>query len=394
MRVIARCLFGLVMIHSLTAIAAQPIPLSPADQAFQAGDFDRATTAYKIEHAKDSGNAHVLLRMGDLALFANKLTEAERDYRDVLAIDPSNNWAKRSLSDIRERRGSDTQFEITHADNTAILPFVTTDPLPIVRVRLDKGREANFLIDTGAPAVVLDPSVANALDLKVRQAGMGVFAGGLRAPIRTAILQSITCGTITVSHIPVSVMPLQGAPAPTGIHVDGILGTSFFYHFLATLDYRHGRLILAPRAASAAFEQAASKRGETRVPLWYVPDHFLFAQARVNDGSVGLFNIDTGGEGMGLQATKHTVTDAHIALDFAHKSQFNGGGGSITTIPFHATVTVGHTTVKDLPGQYFPDGDQYGIFPFTVSGTISHEFFRHLAVTFDFVAMRMVLSNQ
>ena len=394
MRFVAFFMSTLAVVYSLTAMATQPITPSPADQAFQAGDFDKAATAYKSEHAKDPNNVRVLLRMGDVALFANRLNEAERDYRNALAIDPSNKWAKRSLSDIQQREGSGTQFVITHRDDTAIVPFITTDPLPIVRVRLSKDREANFLIDTGAPAIVLDPSVAKALGLKVVQAGMGIFAGGLRAPIRTATLNSITCGTITVSHIPVSVMPLQGAPAPAGIHVDGILGTSFFYHFLTTLDYNHGRLILAPRAASDAFEEAASKRGDTSVPLWYVPDHFLFAQARVNDGSIGLFNIDTGGEGMGLQATKHTVVDSHIALDIAHKSQFNGGGGSITTIPFHATVTVGHTSVKDLPGKYFPDGDQFGIFPFTVSGTISHEYFRHLAVTFDFVAMRMVLSRE
>lgn len=393
MRFFACFLSSIAVVCSLTARATQPVAPSPGDQAFQAGDFDRASTIYKSEHAKDPRNLHVLLRMGDVALFADKLTEAERDYRNALAINPSNKWAKRSLSDIQQRRGSGTEFVITNPGNTAIVPFVTTDPLPIVRVRLSNDREANFLIDTGAPAIVLAPSVAKALGLKVAQAGMGIFAGGLRAPIRTSMLDSITCDSITVSHIPVSVMPLQGAPSPAGIHVDGILGTSFFYHFLATLDYVHGRLILAPRKASDAFEQAASKHGDTIVRMWYVPDHFLFAQARVNNGAIGLFNIDTGGEGMGLQATKHTVKGSHIDLDLAHKSQFNGGGGSITTIPFHAAVTVGHTAVRNLPGQYFPDGDQYGIFPFTVSGTISHEYFRHLAVTFDFVAMKMVLAR-
>ena len=382
-----------ILALSFASVSSQAAPLSPGDLAFRAGNFTAAATAYGIEHTKNPKDVQLLLRMGDLALYADKLTEAERDYRDALAIDPTNKWAARSLTDIQRRRGSGDEFTVKDAGASAIVPFIATDPLPVIRVKLDGRRDANFLIDTGAPAVVLDPSVAKELGLKIEDAGMGVFAGGLRAPIRVATLGAISCGQVSVDHVPVSVMPLEGAPAPKGVHVDGILGTSFFYHFLATLDYRHGQLILAPRTASSAFELSAQQRGDSSVPLWYVPDHFLFAQARVNDGTIRLFNIDTGGEGIGLQATLDTVKDARIALDEAHKTRFLGGGGDVTTIPFHATVTVGTTTVSDLPGLYFPDGDQYGVFPFEVGGTISHEFFRHLAVTFDFTAMRMVLTR-
>ncbi|HEV2173612.1 MAG TPA: aspartyl protease family protein [Nitrospira sp.] len=393
MRFQARFFPCLILALSLASVRSQAAHRSQGDQAFRAGDFATAATAYASEHSQNPKDVQVLLRMGDLALFADKLTEAERDYRGALAIDPTNKWATRSLTDIQRRRGSGDEFTVKDAGATAIVPFIATDPLPVIRVKLDGGRDANFLIDTGAPAVALDPSVAKELGLKIEDAGMGVFAGGLRAPIRVATLGTISCGQVSVDHVPVSVMPLEGAPAPKGVHLDGILGTSFFYHFLATLDYSHGQLILAPRTTSAAFELSAQQRGDSSVPLWYVPDHFLFAQARVNDGAVRLFNIDTGGEGMGLQATQDTVKDAHIVLDEAHKTRFSGGGGDVTTIPFHAAVTVGTTTVRDLPGQYFPDGDQYGIFPFEVGGTISHEFFRHLAVTFDFTAMRMVLTR-
>jgi len=47
-------------------------------------------------------------------------------------------------------------------------------------------------------------------------------------------------------------------------------------------------------------------------------------------------------------------------------------------------------TIRATPGTYFPDGDQYGIFPFAVAGTISHEFLKHGAVTFDFAAMKLI----
>ena len=50
-------------------------------------------------------------------------------------------------------------------------------------------------------------------------------------------------------------------------------------------------------------------------------------------------------------------------------------------------------SVDDLDGVYFPDHDQYGIFPFTVAGTVSHEFFRKTAVTFDFATMHLIIAT-
>jgi hypothetical protein len=46
-----------------------------------------------------------------------------------------------------------------------------------------------------------------------------------------------------------------------------------------------------------------------------------------------------------------------------------------------------------VPGLYFPNGDQYGIFPFKVAGTLSHEFFRGTALTFDFTSMQLVVES-
>jgi hypothetical protein len=51
---------------------------------------------------------------------------------------------------------------------------------------------------------------------------------------------------------------------------------------------------------------------------------------------------------------------------------------------------LGSMTVDKVPGSYTPNGDQYGIFPFEVAGTLSHMFFRHSRVTFDFEAMRLI----
>jgi hypothetical protein len=71
-----------------------------------------------------------------------------------------------------------------------------------------------------------------------------------------------------------------------------------------------------------------------------------------------------------------------------------GGGGPVQALPFTArAVSLGGTTVRNVPGIYLPDGNPYQRFPFTVAGRISHEFFRHLSVTLDFRAMKLILSK-
>jgi hypothetical protein len=42
---------------------------------------------------------------------------------------------------------------------------------------------------------------------------------------------------------------------------------------------------------------------------------------------------------------------------------------------------------------YTPEGNQYGIFPFETGGSLSHLYFHTHALTFDFVAMKLVLEK-
>ena len=86
-----------------------------------------------------------------------------------------------------------------------------------------------------------------------------------------------------------------------------------------------------------------------------------------------------------------SVSAAHVALDETAVQTGQGGGGAVRFIPFKASATLGALTVPDLDGIYTPDGDQYGLFAFAVAGTLSHQFFRAHAVTFDFDAMRLVV---
>lgn len=160
--------------------------------------------------------------------------------------------------------------------------------------------------------------------------------------------------------------------------------------FLPTLDYCQGRLVLRRRSASAGVERTAARAGANIVPMWLFADHFILARGRLGQGPEHLFHIDTGMAGGGLGATKAVLDEAGVTIDPSAARTGVGGGGPVTIIPFQASATLGAMTVDKVRGMYSPNGNAYGIFPFEVAGTLSHMFFRHSRLTFDFEAMRLV----
>jgi hypothetical protein len=379
------------MLHLLLALAAA----SPGDLAFAAGRFDDALAAYTAAAAADPTDVDARLGLGTIELYRNQLADARRDLGIALQRDPDNARAKSRLATIALREGSpDTFLTDMHGAPEIDVPLLGIDPLPTVAVTVN-GHPLTLFIDTGATTIDLSPEAAAAVGAQVTSGGQGVFAGGKTAGFGTTSLAQVQIAGLSVSALPAHVIPgLAADELKTefgGLRVDGALGGVFLSHFLSTIDYANHKLILRPASDSAAFEAAAEQRHADLRPMWLVGDHFIFTRARINAAPEALFNIDTGGAGIGVQLTKAEIDAARVRPDMAHAQNFLGGGGAAKAVPFSASVTLGSRTIRDVPGLYFTEGDQYGIFPFTCAGTISHEFFRTTALTFDFVAMRMLV---
>lgn len=384
------------LLASATLIGLTPAPPDAAsgERALRAGDFVGASSRYDAEAPLHGNDPAWLSGAARLALYENRLDDAKRLFERLAGDAAHKAAAERGLAEIAARRGTDGTFVIDDPAAGADIPFAAGEPLPIVTVTLNGTRVARFLIDTGAPGVVISPSVAKELGVETVDAGPGVFAGGGAGRVKAGRLASLNLGAVRIRAIPAMVSPFDGAPAPPGMKVDGILGTSVFYHFLTTLDYRKGHLSLQPRDRSDAFQRDAVQQGACIARMWYVPDHFIFVRAKVNGRFDGLFNVDTGGEGVGIQATKATLEGAKVSPDAKHPGHFGTPRGDVETLPFSADVSLGGCPVTTAPGVYFPGGDHYGIFPFTVAGTVSDRLFRGTALTFDFVAMRMVVARR
>jgi hypothetical protein len=361
-----------------------------ATALFQRGDFPAAAAQYADTLRSKPQDLDAQLGLASIRLFQNDLTAAEPLLHSVLAADPSNARAVRLLQEL-ERRKAEAARRTTIDGTQSIVPFLTDDPLPVVRASVN-GIAANLLVDTGGD-VDLEPSLAAKAGVTTVESGMGNFAGGARAPTRRGMLKSLTLGSAVAYDVPVHVFPTHAAALFAGMRIDGVVGTTFFERFLATIDYPHNRLVLRPRSAadSAAFESRAGELHDAIVPCYLVGDHFVIAPAAVNDAG-GLFLFDSGLAGGGVMPSTALVQAAGIAIDQARATTGYGGGGAISAIPFVAgRVSVGTALQRDVPGVYTPQGSPFTLFPFMVWGAISHEFLKHYAFTVDFDAMKIVL---
>src|SRR6266576_3048129 len=77
--------------------------------------------------------------------------------------------------------------------------------------------------------------------------------------------------------------------------IDGAMGTTLFYHFLATMDYPRSELVLRRKDAKSLEEFKAKSSGKrVVVPIWMASDHFMVGWGRVETLPPTLLFVDTG----------------------------------------------------------------------------------------------------
>ncbi|HZT13811.1 MAG TPA: aspartyl protease family protein, partial [Candidatus Baltobacteraceae bacterium] len=254
----------------MPAIVSAQAP--PGDASFRNGDFAQAGSAYAAAVARNAKDEAALIGLARVELYRNDLDAASATARRVLAIDAGNADAARILRTIDLRRRLFEQGErISIPDRGAVLPFVESEPLPMIELTID-GRPANCILDTGAPDVVIDPDFAAQAGIAVTGGQVGTFAGGRTATVRQAMLQRLQAGPIELRNITAGVLPSRGISFYRDRRVDCTVGTGFLMRFLSTIDYPRKRLILRRRT-----EEAANAGAGVSMPMWLAGDHFIFA---------------------------------------------------------------------------------------------------------------------
>jgi hypothetical protein len=402
-----------------TAAAGRDQILASAETLYVEGQFASADSLYARILSTAPRDTSALRGRGAVALLENRVSDAKRWYQALLARVPDHRGARRALAECCARSddlaGAAAMLKATGRDaqarqlesfagrtpyradpRTAEVTFVQTDPLPVLQVSVNGSAPAFFIIDTGAAELVLDDAFADSVNARTFGADSGTFAGGKRASFLYGAVDSVSLGGITVRDVPVQILSTRRfAGAAGGRRVDGIIGTVFLYHFLATLDYPRGKLVLRPRgeAERREVERAAAAESAVVIPFWMVGDHYMVARGRINSSPPLLWFIDTGLAGAGFTCPEATVKAAGIDLSKVPSFDGMGGGGAVKVTPFGVdSLMLGPVLQRSVYAFYgpFPPTLEKGL-GFRIAGLLSHGFLRRYRLTMDFDRMRYFL---
>lgn len=407
-----------------------PSDIESADQLFKAGKFAEAGDLYKQIVAQNPNDDSAILWLGRIALLSNKLDEAQNWLQRALALDPSDTDAPILLAEAYYRRDDfqraaaslsgvdvanskliieqyptlnvaklesfkgETPYELHGEGDVTRLKFVNTGPLPVVSVRVNGGDEVTFFIDTGGSEVGLDTDFAKELGLPNFGKVQGTFSGGEQAEVGQSRIEQLTLGTWTVKNVPVMTLPFRQLSAGLGVkRIDGVIGTTLFYHFLATLDFPNGELVLRRKTPESLAEFAAEPSGKSvAVPIWMASDHFMVGWGRVETLPPTLLFVDTGLAGAGVKLADPVIKAAGIKLEEDKAYSGAGAGGTLKIVPYTVNrLSFGDIEEENVPGLYdgpFPWENTFG---FHLAGMVGHDFFKPYAVTFDFATMQIYL---
>ena len=287
--------------------------IDTANRLFQVGKFAEAGKLYSRIAAQNPRDYSATLQLGRIALLSNQLDDAQKWLEEAIALQEDDADAKVMLAEVFYRRDDfqkaaaslngvevstnklitsqyptlnvtklesfkgQTPYEVHGNGKSTRLKFLKTDPLPVVSVRVDGGDEVTFFINTGGSEVALDTEFAKELGLPQFGEVQGTFSGGEHADVQQSRIESFTVGNWTIKNLPIVTLALRQLSEGLGVkRIDGCIGTNLLYHFLATLDFPHGELVLRRKTAKSLGQFAAASSGNSiAVPFWIASDHFM-----------------------------------------------------------------------------------------------------------------------
>jgi hypothetical protein len=405
--------------------------IEPADRLFKAGKFAEAEKNYSQIVTQNPKDYSATLHLGRIALLSNRLDDAQKWLEKAITLKPGDADPKVMLAEAFYRRddfqkavaalnGVDvssnkliieqyptlnvaklesfkgqTPYELHGNGTSTRLKFLKTDPLPLVKVRVNGGDEVTFFIDTGGSEVVLDTDFAKELGVPQFGTVQGTFSGGQHADVQQGRIETITVGDWTIKNLPTAMLSLRQLSEGFGVkQIDGIIGTTLFYHFLATMDYPRGELVLRRKDAESLEEFKKFPGKRVAVPIWMACDHFMVGWGRVETLPPTLLFVDSGLMGGGVKLAESVIKEAGIKLDESKAAEGAGGGGTLRVVPYTVhQVSFGDIKEENVPGLYdgpFPWENTFG---FHLAGMVGHDFLKPYAVTFDFQNMQIFLQR-
>lgn len=314
-----------------------------------------------------------------------------------------NNYLLEMMKAFEDKQANQIDW---NGKNETVIPFVTTDPLPVIPVEIN-GKRINAIIDSGGPMFVVDEKIAKEIGIKEASNDESKFAGGNTAKTGFGQADSLTIGDVNMKNIPVMLGPFDGFEEVFKDYgnIQGILGTSVLKEFVPTMDYPSGQLVLRPRnevGRSNLKKMLENDKVLEEIPFTLASTHFMFGKGSVNQKENLNYFVDSGlgdEKGAGIILPDDTMNSLGIPMPELKKAEEGKGGmGGSDYKEAHFDLSsygLGNLQMKNSLGYYFTGGvlDYDESVGFFQDGLISHHYLKNYKWSIDFDSRKMTFSN-
>jgi predicted aspartyl protease/Tfp pilus assembly protein PilF len=200
----------------------------------------------------DPDEPDYVFNLGQAAARTERYKEAADAYERFLVIAPRTDEDRRArirglIDFLRYLGHQGTLYSIAGADRT-VVPFEAVDFRPIIKVRINGGKELRFVLDTGSGMSVLSEETARKIGIRaVARGGMArAVGGGGRFEIVYGYVSTIEVGDLRVENVPVYIRHFYDERDP----VDGYLGIAALGRLVTAVDYGTRSLTLIRQRSS------------------------------------------------------------------------------------------------------------------------------------------------
>ena len=206
---------------------------------------------------------------------------------------------------------------------TLVIPIKRAGNLIIVEAQIDSV-EGNFVMDTGAPYLVLNATYFRDLPKMndLESAGINGDAG----ESFTTIIHNFSLLDLHYSRITADVTDLSAIENGRGLKILGLLGTRLFRKFAITVDIVNSLMYIHKLDAQGNIpeQERIFKTPYLKMPIKYTND-IIFLKGAVNENTVW-FVFDSGAETNLLDY--HRSKKALSSMQILSRSKLTGIGGS------------------------------------------------------------------
>lgn len=219
------------------------------------------------------------------------------------------------------------------AMSSRTIEFEAVGGLIVVPAIVD-GVEQKFILDTGAPALLLNEVPTNLLE------NYEVVGVGGKKDIGTRKVSNFAWAGTQTTDVEVYQLNLQHIEYLTGLDLGGLIGYEALENYELYIDYSENKVILFDEKARKTFKEKKVKR----VMYFTMEEHFIVVNVKVG-GKMMKFALDTGAEvNLINQAAISEIKEKHYTKE--QSTQISGTTTSVQEGHSYAVDRVKYGTKK------------------------------------------------